>query len=348
MSRSPRILFVSNFLSGAGLNRGYSEELADRLEAGGSSVIRTSSQLGRGMRLVDMLRTTWAERHHYTVAHVDVFSGPSFLWAEIVCFELRRLGKPYVLTLRGGNLPEFARACPRRTRRLFESAALVTVPSSYLEDRMRAYRRDLKIVPNAIDAQACGFVSRPQLRPRLVWMRAFHAIYNPVLAVDVLARLRRRHRGASLKMVGPDKDGSLADVKRRAHEVGIADSLTVIPGVAKRDVARHLADADLFINTTNIDNTPVSVLDAMACGLCVVSTNVGGIAYLLEHDQDALLVPPNDPEAMTDAVHRILTEPGLALRLSRNARRKAETHDWSVILPHWESMLLAVAGASRV
>jgi glycosyltransferase involved in cell wall biosynthesis len=81
----------------------------------------------------------------------------------------------------------------------------------------------------------------------------------------------------------------------------------------------------------------------MACGLCVVSTNAGGITYLLEHEHDALLVPPDDHEAMAAAVRRLLTEEGLAARISRNARRKAEQFDWSVILPQWEALLKGVA-----
>jgi glycosyltransferase involved in cell wall biosynthesis len=70
----------------------------------------------------------------------------------------------------------------------------------------------------------------------------------------------------------------------------------------------------------------------------VVSTNVGGIPYLLNNEKDALLVPPNDPEAMATAVRRILTEPGLAARLSQNARCKVEQFEWSVILPQWEAL----------
>jgi glycosyltransferase involved in cell wall biosynthesis len=85
------------------------------------------------------------------------------------------------------------------------------------------------------------------------------------------------------------------------------------------------------------------VLEAMACGLCIVSTNVGGLTYLLEDEHDALLVPPNDPAAMAAAVRRLLTEPGLAERLSRNARHKAEEFDLSVILPQWERLIETVA-----
>ena len=99
---------------------------------------------------------------------------------------------------------------------------------------------------------------------------------------------------------------------------------------------------DVFLNTTNIDNTPVSVLEAMACGLCVVSTNVGGIPYLLADGKDSLLVEPAKEEAMADAVRTVLGEPGLAGGLSRAARAKTESLDWMTILPQWEAMLASL------
>lgn len=336
MSARASVLFVGNFLSATALNRGYSEELADRLEVRGWNVIRTSSQLGRAARLADMLHTTWTQRRAYSLAHVDVFSGPAFVWAEAVCFALRALRKPYVLTLHGGNLPEFAQRWPKRVRRLLRSAALVTVPSPYLGERMQIYRRDLVLLPNAIDASAYVFTHRVRARPRLTWVRAFHSIYNPVLAIEVLAQLSKRHPDSSLTMLGPDKDGSRADVERRAIELGVRDRLTLVGRVPKSEIPRHLASADLFINTTDIDNTPVSVLEAMAAGLCVVSTSVGGIPFLLHHDHDALLVPPRDARAMTAALERLIDDAGLASRLSRAAHEVAQDCDWAIVLEQWE------------
>jgi glycosyltransferase involved in cell wall biosynthesis len=103
-------------------------------------------------------------------------------------------------------------------------------------------------------------------------------------------------------------------------------------------VPHWLQNGDIFINTTNYDNTPVSVLEAMACGLCIVSTNVGGLPFLLHDGMDALLVPPNDPAAMSTAIQRILTEPGLALTLSINGRKLVEQFDWQKVYPLWEDL----------
>lgn len=333
------VLLVANFLSVNGLNRGYSEELADRLEAGGRHVVRTSSEVGRVRRLLDMVATVWRRRRDYRVALIDVFSGPSFVWAEAVAFELRRLGKPYVLTLRGGSLPEFARRWPRRVRHLLQSAVAVTAPSDFLVDGMREYRADLTVVPNALEMDGYVFATRERVSPRIVWVRAFHEIYNPILAIEVLARIATKHPAAHLVMIGPDKDGSQHAVEERAVQLGVRDRLEIVGRIPKREIPARLAAADVFLNTTNVDNAPLSVLEAMAAGLCVISTAVGGIPFLLDDGETALLVPPNDPDAMTAAVERILGDVALANRLSRSGHAFAASRDWSHVLPLWERLI---------
>jgi glycosyltransferase involved in cell wall biosynthesis len=163
----------------------------------------------------------------------------------------------------------------------------------------------------------------------------------------VLARLTGQFPDIELVMVGPDKrDGSLQTTRKVASDLGVMDRIQWIAGVAKEEVPRHLNEGDIFLNTTDFDNTPVSVLEAMACGMCVISTNVGGLPYLVKDEEEALLVPPGDAEAMADAVRRVLIEPGLAERLSRNARARAEQCDWATIMPQWEELLRGVAGGT--
>jgi glycosyltransferase involved in cell wall biosynthesis len=209
---------------------------------------------------------------------------------------------------------------------------------------MRPFRDDLRLLPNPLDLSAYTFRLRKQPKPRLVWLRAFHQIYNPVLAPKVMSLLAVDFPDVQLVMVGPDKgDGSLQATQQMATRLGVADQITLPGRVPKAEVANWMNRGDIFLNSADIDNAPVSVLEAMACGLCVVSTNVGGIPYLLEHEQDALLVPADNPDAMAVAVRRVLTDPVLAGQLSRNARKRAEGFDWPAILPQWEALLTAVA-----
>lgn len=346
-NRSP-VLLVGNFLSSSVGTRGVCEELADRLERMGWPATTTSTRPGRIARLVDMVGTVYRERAKYRVAQVDVYSGPAFFWAEAVCWALRRVGRPYILTLRGGNLPAFSERWGWRVRNLLGSAAAVTSPSPYLVEMMRRFCDEIELLPNPLELANYEFVHRSEPAPRLVWLRAFHEIYNPTLAPRIVARLVDEFPDIRMTMFGPDKgDASLQATKRVAAELGVSDRFDFPGSVPKAKVPRAIATGDVFVNTTDIDNTPVSVLEAMACGLCVVTTNVGGIPFMLHDGVDALLVPPRDEEAMAAAVRRVLTDRALASSLSRNARHKVEQLDWSAILPRWEAIVSAVAEGRR-
>jgi glycosyltransferase involved in cell wall biosynthesis len=339
----PAVLMVGNFLSSSIGTRSVCEDLAKNLSAEDWVIITTSDRRSRIRRLVNMAITVWSRRRDYVVGHVDVFSGLAFFWAEVVCRLLRLAHKPYVLTLHGGNLPAFGRRFPRRVRSLLCSAAAVTTPSHYLLDKMQPYRYDLRLIPNPLDVSAFQFRARDRAAPRLIWLRTFHALYNPSLAVRVAALLAAKFPDVQLIMIGPDRaDGSLLQARRTAAILGIEDRVTWIGPATRRDVPVWLSGSDIFLNTANIDNTPVSVLEAMACGLCIVSTDVGGLPYLLDDGMDALLVPPDSAEAMASAVERVLNDPALAGKLSRNARRKTESFAWPIILPQWQSLFVDV------
>ena len=333
------VLIVGNFLSHRTGAQSVCEDLASHLSARGWRVHATSRKKARVGKLIDMLATVWRQRHEFALAQVDVYSGPAFLWAESVGWALRRTRKPFVLTLHGGNLPNFAARWPRRVARLLRSAAIVTSPSRYLLEQMRVYRADIRLLPNPLDLTNYSFHPCPTSRSRLVWLRAFHEIYNPTLAPRVMARLKPDFPSLRLTMIGPDKgDGSLQRTQKLADELGVANEIQFVGGVPKTEVPATLHKADIFLNTTNEDNTPISVMEAMAAGLCVVSTNVGGLPYLLDDGRDALLVPPDDDAAMAAALRRILSDAKLAQELAAHARRKVEGFDWPAILPQWEAM----------
>jgi glycosyltransferase involved in cell wall biosynthesis len=331
-----------------GVYRAVCEEIADRLEERGWRVTRSSGVKSRPRRLLDMLVTTWRARREYQLGYIEVFSGLGFIQAEACAFLLRALGKPIVLALHGGNLPEFARRNPARVRRLLGMAAAITAPSDYLRAALSEYTRTpILLMPNALEIAAYPFRLRAQPAPRLVWLRALHSIYNPVMAVEVVDRLRSTFPDVHLNMVGPDKgDGALQAVQAAIAERGLQHHITLTGGVPKSDVPVWLEKADVFISTTNFDNTPVSVMEALTSGLPVVSTNVGGVPALVTHDEQALLVPAGDASAMAQAVERILTEPGLSERLSCAGHAHASQFSWTTMLPRWESLFSSLMSFS--
>ena len=335
----PSILIIGNFLSQSSSIQSVGEELAKQLSGAGWTVITASHRTNRLLRLLDMVSTIWQRRDEYSMASVEVYSGRAFLWAEVACWALRIANKPYLLTLHGGDLPKFAHRWPGRLTRLLGGAAVVTAPSAYLIKQMQPYRADLQLIPNAIDLSRYHFRQRLQPIPFLVWLRAFHYIYNPLMAVEVLASLRREFPDATLAMIGPDKgDGSLQAVIQRVNKLGLDDAIEIPGPISKDKVPEWLDRGDIFINTTNVDNTPVTVLEAMACGMCVVSTNVGGIPYLLENEIDSILISKGDARGMTLSISSILKDQAFAQQLSDNAHQRVKQFGWEHILPKWEAL----------
>jgi glycosyltransferase involved in cell wall biosynthesis len=344
----PAVLVVGNFLSQHMTVRHVCEDLALQLRGAGWQVVTASDRPAPLARALDMLKTAWRRRRDYAVAQVNAYAFRAFLWAEAVCRLLRLLGKPYIITLHSGSFPDFARRRPDRLRSLLRHAAAVTVPSGFLQEKLAACREGLILLPNPVYLERSRYRARENPRPALMWLRSFDFRYQPALAVRVAARLVADFPDLTLTMVGMDRgDGSREEVMRLAAASGLETRLTLPGGVPKEQVPDWLERGDIFLNTTTVDNTPVSVMEAMASGLCVVSTDVGGLPYLLRHEEDALLVPPGDEEAMTRAVRRLLTEPGLAGRLSRRAREKAESFAWPVVLARWEALLAGVAEGRR-
>jgi glycosyltransferase involved in cell wall biosynthesis len=343
MSKNPKGVFVcGNFLSRAVGTRGAGEELSDRLEKLGWQVVRASRQRNPLAKLGDMLLTALTKRNAYDVAAVEIYSGPAFVWAEGVCFLLCCLRKPIVMTLHGGNLAHFSRGREKRVRRLLRKAYGVTTPSHFLQEALKPLRGDIAYLPNAIEVGHYSFRARQTLAPKMVWLRALHEIYEPQMAVKVLAQLQIEFPALRLAMVGPDK-GVGEQVKSLAQSLNVSETLELVGSIPKDKVPEALNEHDIFLNTTKIESFGVSVLEAAACGLCIVTTDAGELPYLWQHEHDALIVPVGDADAMANAVRRLLTEPELAARLSANARLKAESLQWETVLPQWEQLLSRAA-----
>ncbi len=299
----------------------------------------------RLLRLMDMIWTVLTKSKRYDLAQVDVFSGKAFIFAEVTVWLLRLLKKPVVLVLHGGGLPDFAKRYPHRMKHLLTSADRVVTPSPFLQKALGEFNDSIGLIPNPIDLSVSIFRLRDNVKPHLIWVRAFHQTYNPTMAIEIVRDLLAEYPEIHLAMVGPDKeDGSFERTATKLLEFDLEDNIEVIPGVEHTQIPMLLDQADIFINTSNFDTAPRSLIEAMANGLCIVSTDVGGIPYLVTDQKEALLVPPNQKALMANAVRQLLKDDDLAARLSLNARLRAEEHDWLAILPQWENLFLTLAG----
>lgn len=334
-----------------GVNPGWvttqGEVLADSLTREGYPVRVTSHIPARVPRLVDTLRSIYVWRKEVDLVIHQVFSGPAFIINDATSLLCRMLGLRQVYVLHGGSLPEFAMSRRGWVWRVMRRADAIVAPSRYLSglvEGVPGITGRIRVIPNILAIEEYPYRHRREVQPRLLWMRTFHAIYHPEMAVDVLASLRQTHPAATLTMAGQEK-GLHAQVQEKARRMGLIDAVRFPGFMGPEDKAREFGTHDIYLNTNHVDNMPVSVVEAAAFGLPVVATRVGGIPYLLSDGETGLLTPDGDAEAMAGAVRRLLHEPGLAARLSANGRALAENCAWKQVKAQWETLFQELAYA---
>jgi glycosyltransferase involved in cell wall biosynthesis len=343
----PALLFIGTFLPHNVASRAVSEDIAERLSQRGWATALTSRRRARLPRLLDLIATVCTTRA--TVAHIDVYSGAAFRTAEVAARLLTLRGIAYAATLHGGHLPVWRERHRSRLRRVLRGAAAVVAPSPWLARELADDRADIEVIPNGIVLPGQARPLPEQLVPRVGWLRAFDPTYRPELAVNVAATVCRQLPRAHLEMVGPDK-GARAGTEALVEVLGLGAQVTLGAGVEKHQVGNLVAGWEVFLSTSAIDNAPVTVVEAMAAGRPVVCARVGGLADLLDHGVEGLLVDGEGPAlvaGLAAAVVRLTTEVGLASRLGAAGQQRAARHAWDVVIPRWETLFAQVANASR-
>ncbi|GAA4235964.1 hypothetical protein GCM10022291_19180 [Postechiella marina] len=314
------------------------DALGKGLETSGYNVTYASSYKNIVFRFVDMLWTVFKHRKTIDYVLIDTYSTLNFYYAYAVSVLCQFFNLKYIPILHGGNLPKRLKQNPKLSQKLFGKAYINCSPSEYLKSSFQAFGYDnVKVIPNSITISNYPFNKRAMDTIRLLWVRSFSKLYNPKLAVDILGQLQKQGYTASLCMVGPDNDGSLLTTQAYAKSLNLDVTFT---GKLSKDEWIALSNSyNLFINTTNFDNTPVSVIEAMALGLPIVSTNVGGLQFLVENEKEGVLVEPNNAKVFVNAIKSVISQPNKTLKMVENARKKSEKFDWECIRIKWKAIL---------
>jgi len=331
-----KILYIGNQLKYFNATPTSVDILSALLKKEGYEVHTASGKKNKVLRMLDMCFSVIKFRNKIDIVLIDTYSTSNFYYAVAVAWWCKIFKIPYVPILHGGNLPNRLIKSKKLSNTLFHLAKTNVTPSEYLMQKFKeAGYFNLVVIPNSLELKNYVFKQR-KMAPRLLWVRSFSEIYNTLMALNVLEKLRETYPEASLCMVGPEKDGSMERCKKWA----VVNSLPVTfkGKLSKTDWVRLSESYAIFINTTNFDNMPFSLLEAMALGLPIVSTNVGGIPFLVEDGQTAMLVNKDDTEAMSDAIIKLIKEEPLANKISINARKKVEKFDWSEVKPLWMSV----------
>lgn len=266
------------------------------------------------------------------VVHVFSASYFSFLLAPLPAVLVAKLlGKPVVMNYRSGEAPDHLKRSPiaRRTLRSVDANA---VPSRFLHDVFATYGIRSEVIPNIVDVDRFQFRPREPLKPIILSTRNFEALYNVACTLRAFRRVQDRYPAATLTLVGAgSKEPAL---RRLASDLGL-QNVRFAGRVPPEEIWRYYAEADIYLQTPDIDNMPSSVLEAFASGCPVVSTDAGGVPAILTDGVHGLLAPANDDRAVAERVIRLLEEPELVRRVTAAARESCDRYHWDVVRVQW-------------
>jgi glycosyltransferase involved in cell wall biosynthesis len=284
----------------------------------------------------------WRELRRADVVHVFSASYSSYLLSTTpAMFVAARLGRPVLVNYHSGEAPDHLRRS-RFARRTLASADQVAVPSRFLADVFGEFGIEADVIPNIIDREAFTFRCRERLRPRFISTRNLQPLYNVACTLRAFGRVQAEVPEATLTVVGYGAE--LPRLQQLVSSLGLT-GVTFTGRVPPAEMPRHYAESDIYLQSPDIDNMPLSVLEAFASGTTVVSTRTGGVPAILEDDVQGLLVPPNDHRALAGAALRLLRDPQLAARLSRQAYAATDAYTWQRVRPLWLSAYRRLATA---
>jgi glycosyltransferase involved in cell wall biosynthesis len=287
-------------------------------------------------RLLPFLAGLWRAIGRADVVHV--LSNSGWAWhlhtAPVLGIAaLRR--RPVIVNYRGGNADAFFAHAPRHVLASLRSAALRVTPSPYLQRVFGKYGLDACVVPNIVDLTRF----QPRARhdavaaPHMLIARNLEPIYDIATALRAFALVRRHYTQASLTVAGSGPQR--AALEALAQELSLGSSVRFAGRVDNPDMPRLYATADCALNPSTVDNMPISILEAFASAVPVVSTDAGGIPDLVTHRSTGLLVPVGNAQAMADAVCEVLSDGALAQRLADAGLAEARRYAWTAVRSQW-------------
>ncbi|MEZ5504071.1 MAG: glycosyltransferase family 4 protein [Halioglobus sp.] len=304
-------------------------------------------------RLLPYLWRGWRLAGRVDVIHLMANSGWSWqLFSAPVIWIGWLRGTPVIVNYRGGEAREYLQKSAARVLPTLGRARRVVVPSGFLEQVFADFDVRARVIPNIIDLETfhparsatSGQESRAQGEYVVVITRNLEPIYGLETAIHCIAQVRAAIPGIVLKIAGSGPQ--LARLQDLSVRLGVQDRVFFLGRLERPEVVALYQSADVMLNPALVDNMPNSVLEALACGVPVISTNVGGVPFLVENGSTALLVEPGDADAMAAALTNLHADRALAGRLVQAGIELVRRFAWPVVKEQWLALYRAEVPAT--
>lgn len=357
-ARLPKVAIVAPSLAILGGQGVQAHMLMEHLRADGFDVelIPINPAFPPGlepMRRVPYLRTTVNQAlyvprlsavRHADVVHVFSASYWSFLLAPVPAMIAARLARrPVVLHYHSGEADDHLANWGTLVHPWLRLADEIVVPSAYLQDVFARHGYRSRVIRNALDVSAFPYRERIALQPNLLSVRNLETHYGVDQTLHAFAIVKAKWPQATLTVAGYGSQE--ASLRSLAASLELRD-VRFVGRVEPSRLPRLYDEADIFVNASTIDNQPVSILEALACGLPVVSTPIGDIPAMLRQGQAGVLVTPGDPAAIAAAIETLLTNQDRVRAVTQAGREEVERYNWANVRDEWANLYQAIATPS--
>ncbi len=292
--------------------------------------------------LVYFLSLLWRVRK-YDVIHIFSASYSSFLLAPMPAILVSRLyGKKTILNYRSGEAEDHLRRSSTAVR-IIKLVDAIIVPSQYLVDVFAKFGLRARWIFNFVQLDRFCWRERKPLRPVFFSNRNFEPHYNVACVLRAFSIIQQRFPDAALIVAGDGKQRT--ELEKLAAQLALRN--VTFLGLVSQDRMPELYDAaDIYLNCSDIDNMPGSIIEAYASGLAVVSTKAGGIPYIVTNNETGLLVSCGDYEGIAAAAIRLLEFPELAQTLINAARAECQKYRWEAVRSEWLNAYAELGGGT--
>jgi glycosyltransferase involved in cell wall biosynthesis len=271
------------------------------------------------------------------VIHIHTFSYAGFFYTIPSVLVGKILQRKIVSTYHGGAAHGFLHKWKLFALPFLNAVDVIITPSGFIKKILREFgvTKKIEIIPNIVDLGSFEYRERNPIRPKLLIARHLEKIYNIECGIRAFQIVKDRFPNAQLKIVGSgSEEKRLKDLVRELR----LRNVQFIPRVEHEEMNLVYAGSDILVNPTTLDNFPVNCVEGAASGLPIVSTNVGGIPFIINDGEDGLLVASNDHEDMAKKIIYLLENPKEARRLALNARKVVERRTWEYVRTEYASI----------
>lgn len=285
-------------------------------------------------RLCGYLFTLLRSLKSFDVIHLMANSGWSFyLFVMPVIYIASWYKVPVVMNYRGGLADEFFAKDWRWIKGAITRVKKVIVPSDFLKQIFEKYDVVTTIVPNIVDLTIFD-VHQPALNDdslHVVVTRNLELIYDNKTAIEGFALFSKQYPNATMSIAGTGEQRS--ELEHQVASLDLNERIHFLGRLERNEMAKLYSSADILLNTSLVDNTPNSIIEALACGLVVVSSDVGGIPCLVSDNKHAFLIPPSAPQRVADKLIEVLLNKKTAQEIALNGHNMVTRFTPEVVIP---------------